>query len=76
MVVADDFGSGGWADLFVTSHSSGSTDENLRTYMGLPRNAVSQKLYKNLRNGTRQDVTDAAGLLYTKQVCDAALRSL
>jgi tetratricopeptide (TPR) repeat protein len=57
-----DYDNDGWLDLFVTSFYSGSVDENIRTYLGLPFNAVTLKLYQNLRNGTFEDVTKAVGL--------------
>jgi hypothetical protein len=57
-----DYDNDGWPDLFVTSYYSGSVDENIRTYLGLPHNAVTLKLYKNMRNGTFNDVTAAVGL--------------
>lgn len=57
-----DYDNDGWPDLFVTSYYSGSVDENLRTYLGLPHNAATLKLYKNMRNGTFRDVTAEVGL--------------
>ncbi|SPE36655.1 PpiC-type peptidyl-prolyl cis-trans isomerase (fragment) [Candidatus Sulfopaludibacter sp. SbA3] len=39
-----------------------SVDETLRTYLGLPHNAGTFKLYKNLGNGAFRDVTKEAGL--------------
>jgi len=51
----------GWPDLFVTSFFF-SVDETLRSYLGLPRNVETLKLYKNLRNGTFKDVTTEVGL--------------
>jgi hypothetical protein len=39
-----------------------SVDESVRTYLGLPHNAGTLKLYKNLRNGTFRDVTGEVGL--------------
>ncbi len=57
-----DYDNDGWLDLFVTSYYSGSVDENIRTYLGLPPNAVTLKLYKNMRDGTFDDVTADVGL--------------
>jgi hypothetical protein len=51
-----DYDNDGWPDLFVTS-SYGSVDETVRTYMNVPHNAWTIKLYKNLGNGTFRDVT-------------------
>ena len=39
-----------------------SVDESIRTYLGLPHNAGTLKLYKNLGNGTFRDVTKETGL--------------
>lgn len=56
-----DYDNDGWPDLFVTSYFS-SVDETARTYLGLPHNATTLKLYRNLRNGTFRDVTAEVGL--------------
>jgi tetratricopeptide (TPR) repeat protein len=56
-----DYDNCGWPDLFVNSYFT-SVDESLRTYLGLPHNAGTLKLYKNLRNGTFRDVTGEVGL--------------
>jgi tetratricopeptide (TPR) repeat protein len=56
-----DYDNDGWPDLFVTSYYV-SVDETLRTYLGLPHNAPTLKLYRNLGNGTFQDVTAETGL--------------
>jgi tetratricopeptide (TPR) repeat protein len=56
-----DYDNDGWPDLFVTSDYS-SVDETLRTYLGLPSNATSLKLYKNNRDGTFEDVSTRVGL--------------
>ena len=37
-------------------------DDVMRTYLGLPHNAETMKLYKNMRNGTFKDVTAEVGL--------------
>ena len=39
-----------------------STDEVVRNYVGLPHNAETAKLYKNLGNGTFRDVSGEVGL--------------
>ena len=56
-----DYDNDGWPDLFVTSYFT-SVDETLRTYLGLPHNAATLKLYKNMGNGTFRDVTAEVGL--------------
>ncbi len=56
-----DYDNDGWPDLFVTSYYV-SVDESIRSYLGLPPNAETMKLYKNLGNGTFRDVTAEVGL--------------
>jgi hypothetical protein len=56
-----DYDNDGWPDLFVTSFFF-SVDETLRSYLALPRNVETLKLYKNLGNGTFKDVTKEVGL--------------
>jgi tetratricopeptide (TPR) repeat protein len=56
-----DYDNDGWPDLFVSSYFI-SVDESVRTYLGLPHNAIGEKLYKNLGNGTFKDVTAETGL--------------
>ncbi len=56
-----DYDNDGWPDLFVTSYFF-SVDETARTYLSLPHNAPTLKLYRNLRNGTFRDVTGEVGL--------------
>jgi tetratricopeptide (TPR) repeat protein len=56
-----DYDNDGWLDLFVTSYFM-SIDETARTYLGLPHNAPTLKLYRNLGNGTFRDVTREVGL--------------
>jgi hypothetical protein len=56
-----DYDNDGWPDIFVTSYFT-SVDETVRTYLGLPHNATSLKLYRNLGNGTFKDVTRETGL--------------
>jgi tetratricopeptide (TPR) repeat protein len=57
-----DYDNDGWPDLFVTSYPSFSPDEVVRSYMHLPYHADTMKLYRNLHNGTFQDVTAQVGL--------------
>jgi tetratricopeptide (TPR) repeat protein len=56
-----DYDNCGWPDLFVNSYFT-SVDESIRTYLGLPHNAGTLKLYKNRGDGTFRDVTREAGL--------------
>jgi hypothetical protein len=56
-----DYDNDGWPDLFVTSYFI-SIDETVRTYLGLPHNGGTLKLYKNLGNGAFRDVTKEVGL--------------
>lgn len=56
-----DYDNDGWPDLFVTSYYF-SLDESLRSYLGLSHNAETLRLYRNLGNGTFQDVTKVVGL--------------
>jgi hypothetical protein len=56
-----DYDNDGWPDLFVNSYYI-SNDESVRSYLGLPRNAETSRLYKNLRNGTFRDVSAEVGL--------------
>ncbi|HLK68738.1 MAG TPA: FG-GAP-like repeat-containing protein [Bryobacteraceae bacterium] len=56
-----DYDNDGWPDLLVSSYFM-SVEETARTYMGLPHNAGTMKLYRNLGNGAFQDVTVQAGL--------------
>ena len=56
-----DYDNDGWMDVFATSYFM-STDETARTYLGLPHNATTLKLYRNLGNGTFRDVTADVGL--------------
>jgi hypothetical protein len=56
-----DYDNDGWPDLLATSYYT-SVDETIRTYLGLPHNAGTMKLYRNLGNGRFADVTEAVGL--------------
>jgi FG-GAP-like repeat/PPIC-type PPIASE domain/ASPIC and UnbV len=57
-----DYDNDGWPDLFVTSYYSFTDDQVIRSYLGLPVSAETLKLYRNLHNGTFQDVTAQVGL--------------
>jgi hypothetical protein len=56
-----DYDNDGWPDLFVTSYFV-SLDETARTYLRLPHNATTLKLYRNLGNGSFRDVTAEVAL--------------
>jgi tetratricopeptide (TPR) repeat protein len=56
-----DYDNDGLPDLFVTSYYM-SVDEVMRSYLGLPYNAETLKLYKNRGDGTFRDVTKEVGL--------------
>jgi tetratricopeptide (TPR) repeat protein len=56
-----DYDNDGWPDLFVASFFK-SIEETMKTYMGLPFNAGTLKLYRNMGDGTFKDVTKEAGL--------------
>lgn len=56
-----DYDNDGWQDLFVTSYYI-SVEETVRTYLGLPNLADPMKLYRNLGDGSFQDVTRQVAL--------------
>ena len=56
-----DYDNDGWPDLFVTSYFS-SIDQVMRSYLGLPLSIETLKLYRNMHNGTFQDVSAQVGL--------------
>ena len=56
-----DYDNDGWPDIFTTSYFL-SLDETARTYLDLPHNATTLKLYRNLGDGTFRDVTQEVGL--------------
>ncbi len=56
-----DYDNDGWPDLFVGSYFV-SLEENMRSYLGLSPNAETLKLFKNMKDGTFQDVTRQVGL--------------
>jgi len=56
-----DYDNDGWPDIFVTSYFF-SLDEAMRSYLDLPTNAATMKLYRNLGDGTFKDVTEDVGL--------------
>ena len=56
-----DYDNDGWPDLLASSYAM-SIDESVRTYLGLPHNSPTMKLYRNLGNGAFRDVTEETGL--------------
>jgi tetratricopeptide (TPR) repeat protein len=56
-----DYDNCGWPDLFVSSYLM-STDETMRTFMGLPHRGATFKLYKNLGNGAFRDASEETGI--------------
>jgi hypothetical protein len=56
-----DYDNDGYQDLFVGSFVT-SVDEAARAYLRLPRNGQTLKLYRNLHDGSFQDVTRDVGL--------------
>jgi hypothetical protein len=56
-----DYDNDGRPDIFVTSYFV-SVEETVRTYLRLPHNAPTMKLYRNLGDGTFRDVTVETGL--------------
>jgi hypothetical protein len=56
-----DYDNDGWPDLFVTSYAV-SVDETLKTYLGIPHNEETLKLYRNRHDGTFENVSAQVGL--------------
>jgi tetratricopeptide (TPR) repeat protein len=56
-----DYDNDGYPDLFVTSYYV-SLEESAKTYLGVPHNATTLKLFKNMGDGTFRDVTTEVGL--------------
>ena len=54
-----DYDNDGWQDLFVDQLLHCRSTKSARTYLGLPHNANTLKLYRNLGDGSFQDVTAA-----------------
>jgi len=52
-----DYDNDGWPDLYVGAYPGYSIDQIVRSYMHLPSQSDTIKLYKNMRNGTFKDVT-------------------
>ena len=57
-----DYDNDGWPDIFVASYANYTVDQVIRSYLGLPIQADTLKLYRNLHNGTFEDVTEQVGL--------------
>lgn len=56
-----DYDNDGWPDLFVTDYFN-SVDESVRSSMKMPTHVETLKLYRNMHDGTFQDVTSKVGL--------------
>jgi tetratricopeptide (TPR) repeat protein len=56
-----DYDNDGWVDLYASSYFL-SIEENARSYMRLPLNAKTMKLYRNMGDGSFKDVTVEANL--------------
>jgi hypothetical protein len=56
-----DYDNDGWPDLFVDGYVV-SMDETLKTYLGMPHNAETLKLFRNRHDGTFEDVSAKVGL--------------
>jgi tetratricopeptide (TPR) repeat protein len=56
-----DYDNDGWPDLFVDSYLM-VMDETVRTYVGMPHNGETLKLYRNKHDGTFEDVSEQVGL--------------
>ena len=56
-----DYDNDGWPDLLVTDYPW-SVDDTMRSYLHLPTQSETMKLYRNLHNGTFEDVTAKVGL--------------
>jgi len=56
-----DYDNDGWPDLFVDSYLM-VPEETVKTYLGMPHNGETLKLYRNKHDGTFEDVTEQVGL--------------
>jgi hypothetical protein len=56
-----DYNNDGWPDLFMTSYFI-SVEETARTYLGMPHNATTLKLYENAKDGSFREATARARL--------------
>jgi hypothetical protein len=60
-----DYDNDGWPDIFLTGYSLNSIDDVLRSYLKQPVAQAQRKtlkLFRNMHNGTFQDVTEQVGL--------------
>jgi tetratricopeptide (TPR) repeat protein len=56
-----DYDNDGWPDLFVDSYVT-AIDESVKTFIGQKPNAETLKLYRNMHDGTFQDMSAQVGL--------------
>jgi hypothetical protein len=56
-----DYDNDGRPDILASSYAM-SIEETMRTYLGLPHNAPTMRLYRNLGNGAFRDVSEETGL--------------
>ena len=56
-----DYDNDGWPDLLVTDYPW-SMNDVMRSYLHLPARSERMKLYRNLHNGTFEDVTENVGM--------------
>lgn len=56
-----DYDNDGWPDLFVTDYFN-SSDQSVRSYMKMSTRVETLKLYRNMHDGTFEDVTAKVGL--------------
>jgi tetratricopeptide (TPR) repeat protein len=56
-----DYDNDGWPDILASGYAM-SVEETVRTYLGLPHNGPTMKLYRNLGNGAFRDVSEEVGL--------------
>jgi hypothetical protein len=56
-----DYDNDGWPDMLVTDYPW-SVDDEMRSYLHQPVRSETMKLYRNLHNGTFEDVTAKVGL--------------
>ncbi len=56
-----DYDNDGWPDLLVTDYTW-SVEDEMRSYLHQPVRSETMKLYRNMHNGTFEDVTEKVGL--------------
>lgn len=57
-----DYDNDGWQDIFVSAYSIKDIGDVAADYLGFAHNAPTARLYRNNRDGTFKDVTEAAHL--------------